>query len=215
MVWVLIIYLVVPVQYFTGDLSGLDVDTMGAPNPLARALKLGLLALSTVVVLWRARLAWHELRWLNPFFIVFLVLVPLSALWSIDASATVNRFVSVLSIVDVCFAFTLLGWNRTRFQDVLRPVITSLLVASVIWRVIYPQYAIESGEGTLLNSWRGLTSQKNQFGMLASFGVLFWLHAWFNKENGGSPRRSSGCASSRCCCRAVPPRCWRPRCRRS
>jgi O-antigen ligase len=60
--------------------------------------------------------------------------------------------------------------------------VTTLLIGSVIFGILYPQYAIEVGEGTLKNSWRGLMAQKNQFGMLSSFGVVFWLHAWFNNE---------------------------------
>jgi exopolysaccharide production protein ExoQ len=179
MVWVLIIYLVVPIGYFAGDMGGGNDTGMAGPNSLLRTFKLGLLACSTLVVLWRLRLAWVEMRFLNPFFSVFLVLVPLSVLWSVDPSATINRYVSLISIVTVCLAFTLLGWNRTRFQEVVRPVLTALLIASILFGLLYPQYAIEAGEGTLKDSWRGLTAQKNQFGMLSSFGVVFWLHAWF------------------------------------
>jgi len=184
MVWILITYLVVPVQYFTGDVNLAEdpLAAMSAPNPLARAIKLGLLILSAVIVLWRARLAWFEFRFVNRFFLAFLVLAPLSAIWSIDSAATLNRCISIASIASVCIAFSLLGWNRTRFQDVLRPIVTALLIGSIIWRVIYPQYAIEVGEGTLKDAWRGLTSQKNQFGMLSSFGVVLWLHAWINRE---------------------------------
>jgi exopolysaccharide production protein ExoQ len=181
MIWVLIVYLAVPLQYFTGDLILAEAD-MAAPNPLARTIKLGLMIVSTVIVLWKMRLAWLEIRALNAFFLCFLGLVPLSIIWSIEPSATTNRYVSVLSIAVVCLAFTIYGWNRTRFQDVLRPVITALLIGSIIFALAYPQYGVEVGEGTLKNSWRGLTSQKNQFGMLASFGVVLWLHAWFNNE---------------------------------
>jgi exopolysaccharide production protein ExoQ len=179
MVWVLIIYLVVPIGYFAGDMSTGNDTGMAGPNFLLRTVKLGLLAASTLVVLWRGRLAWVEMKSLNPFFSVFMALVPLSVLWSVDPSATINRYVSLISIVTVCLAFTLLGWNRTRFQDVVRPVLTALLIASVIFELLYPQYAIEVGEGTLKDAWRGLAAQKNQFGMLSSFGVVFWLHAWF------------------------------------
>jgi exopolysaccharide production protein ExoQ len=182
MVWVLIIYLAVPIQYFSGDMNLNNDTAMGGPNPIARAIKLGLLACSVVIGLWRSRLAWFELKSLNPFFLAFVALVPLSALWSIEPSTTINRYITLLSIVSVCLAFTLLGWNRTRFQDVVRPVVTALLVASVIFGILHPEYAIEIGEGTLKNSWRGLTDQKNQFGMLSSFGVVFWLHAWFSNE---------------------------------
>jgi exopolysaccharide production protein ExoQ len=182
LVWVLIIYLVVPIQYLSGDVNLTTDASMAGANPLARTIKLGLLAFSTLIVLSKSRLALMEMRALNRGFLFFLVLVPLSVLWSIDPGATINRYVSILSMVDVALAFTILGWSRTRFQDVLRPALTTLIVASFIWGLMYPQYAIEVGEGTLLNSWRGLTSQKNQFGMLSSFGVVFWLHAWFSKE---------------------------------
>jgi exopolysaccharide production protein ExoQ len=182
LVWVLVIYLVVPIQYLSGDVNLTTDASMGAANPLARTIKLGLLLLSTGVVLSKSGLALLEMRALNRGFLAFLVLVPLSAAWSIDPGATINRYISILSIVDVCLAFTVMGWGRRRFQDVLRPVVTILLVGSVLWSTVYPQYGVEVGEGTLLNSWRGLTAQKNQFGMLASIGVVLWLHAWFSKE---------------------------------
>ncbi len=182
MVWILIVYLVVPLQYLVGDTNLLADASMAAPNPLARTIKLALLALSGVIVLWKTRMAWLEIRTLNVGFLIFLALVPASALWSIDPSATINRYVSVLSMVAVSLAFTVHGWSRRRFQDVVRPAITALLIASVIFVMLYPQYGIEVGEGTLKNSWKGLTDQKNQFGMLSSFGAVFWLHAWLNRE---------------------------------
>jgi exopolysaccharide production protein ExoQ len=183
LVWIMTIYLTVPLHYFMGDLAGAtNEDGMSGSNPLSRAIKIGLLLASGVIVMWKSRPALLEMKALNRGFLLFLMLVPLSALWSIDAEATLNRFVSVLSMVLVCLAFTSHGWNRTRFQDVVRPVVTALIIASIIWGLIYPQYGIEIGEGTLKNSWRGLTAQKNQFGMLASFGALFWLHAALSRE---------------------------------
>lgn len=182
LVWVMILYLVIPLQYFTGQMDVAAELLMAGPNLLARTIKLGLLTVSAAILVWRARLTWLEVRALNPFLLGFLVLVLLSVAWSIDSSATLNRFVSLLSIASVCCAFTVWGWRRTRFQDVVRPVITLVLVGSIIWGLAYPQYAIEVGEGTLKNSWRGLAAQKNQFGMLASFGAVFWMHAWLARE---------------------------------
>ena len=182
LVWVMILYLVIPLQYFTGQMDVAAELLMAGPNVLARTIKLGLLTVSAAILVWRARLTWLEVRALNPFLLGFLVLVLLSVAWSIDSSATLNRFVSLLSIASVCCAFTVWGWRRTRFQDVVRPVITLVLVGSIIWGLAYPQFAIEVGEGTLKNSWRGLAAQKNQFGMLASFGAVFWMHAWLARE---------------------------------
>ena len=183
LVWVMTIYLTVPLHYFQGDLAGsTNEDGMAGSNPLSRIIKIGLLLVSGGIIAWKSRIAILEMKILNRGFQFFLILVPLSAAWSIDSAATLNRYVSLLSMVFVCLAFTSHGWTRTRFQDVVRPAVTTLIIASIIWGLIYPQYGIEIGEGTLKNSWRGLTSQKNQFGMLSSFGVLFWLHAALSRE---------------------------------
>ena len=182
LIWVLVVYLVVPPQYLLGQAVAPVESTMGDGNPVARAIKILLLASATGIILWKSRMAMQVVKALNPFFLLFLMLVPLSVLWSIDPAATSARFVSLVSTVEVCLAFTVLGWHRTRFQEVVRPLIIVLLIGSVLWGLAYPEYAIEVGEGTLKNSWRGLTSQKNQFGMLSSFGVILWLHAWLNEE---------------------------------
>jgi exopolysaccharide production protein ExoQ len=182
MVWLLIVYLVIPYEYWTGDAARDTVTATAGGSVFARAIKVGLIALSSLVVLWRSSLAILLVRTLNPFFLVFLALVPLSILWSIDRSATSARYVSLLSITLTCFAFALVGWHQRRFQSVVRPVVTLLLIASLIFGVLHPELAIETGEGSLKNAWRGLASQKNQFGELASFGVLFWLHASLFRE---------------------------------
>ena len=44
MVWVLIIYLVVPIGYFAGEMSTGNDTGMAGPNSLLRTIKLGLLA---------------------------------------------------------------------------------------------------------------------------------------------------------------------------
>ena len=51
---------------FTGSIS---VTITSAPNPFARMLKLGLLAISTIVVIWRSPLAWLLVRKINIFFL--------------------------------------------------------------------------------------------------------------------------------------------------
>ncbi len=173
-------YNLIPPAYYSGQ--KITLAEMTAPNPVARVIKLALLVIGSIIIIWRSRLAWVLIRELNPFFFVFLTLVPLSVLWSIEPSATINRYVSLLSIVQVCFAFVLVNWHAQRFQSVVRPLLTLLLVASIFFVFLAPDLAIEEGEGTLKNAWKGLTSQKNAFGCLSSFGVIFWLHAFLAKE---------------------------------
>src|SRR5450755_3629733 len=62
LVWVLIIYLTVPLQYFTGDMVGTNEDGgMGSANPLSRTIKLALLLFSVIVLMWKSRLAVLEM----------------------------------------------------------------------------------------------------------------------------------------------------------
>ena len=180
MLGIMIAYLLIPPSYYSGQ--KMDLTTMLAPSPVARTIKLALLSISVLLILWRAPLAWVMLRRVNVFFFMFLALVPASAIWSIDPSATINRYVSILSIVSVCFAFTLVSWQTNRYQSVVRTVLTLLVLGSLLFTAAFPELAIEAGEGTLKNAWRGLTSQKNQFGTLTSFAFVFWLHAILSKE---------------------------------
>jgi exopolysaccharide production protein ExoQ len=180
LVWFLIGVLVVRWDWLdpASAESTLAVGQSYGSNPLYRIIKLSLLALSTLVVLRRIPLAWLMLRNVNAMFLAFVVLVPVSTLWSISPGDTSARFVSLISVVQVCFAFTLTSWHPRRFQQVIRPLITVILIGSVIVGVLMPGWVIEKGEGTLKDAWHGLLSSKNSFGQAAGFGVILWLHAW-------------------------------------
>ncbi len=86
LVWVLILYLVVPLQYFTGQMNVAAEMLMTGPNLLARASSWDCWRSASIILLGRARLAWFELRALNPFLLLFLALALASASWSIDAA---------------------------------------------------------------------------------------------------------------------------------
>jgi exopolysaccharide production protein ExoQ len=180
----LIILMLVPTDL--NNPSG-DVQNFGTPNPLTRLAKIALLALSAFVILRRARLATQLLRELNPFLIGFMVLLPLSTLWSISPADTVARFTSLLTLLLVCFAFALAGWHARRFQDVVRPVLTLLLVASLLVGAVAPGLVMEKGDSvSLQGAWHGLTAQKNEFGQVASFSVILWLHARLSGQMRGA-----------------------------
>jgi exopolysaccharide production protein ExoQ len=163
--------------------SGAADSGIGHANSFTRTIKLILLTCGVVVIFRRRLLAFAVLRFLNPFLIAFLVLVPLSIVWSIDAGATIARYVSLASFVAMCFALVVKSWHPKRFQQLLRPLLTTILVASILFGIAYPDLAIEHGLGTLDNAWRGLTSQKNEFGMLGSLAFILWFHAFLARES--------------------------------
>lgn len=179
MVVALLFYMTVPESTFSATA---DEDLLN-PNPLYRFLKIGLLALGISIVMLRYSLAYLTLKNLNRFYLIFLGLVAVSITWSIEPSYTGTRLVALLTTSVVCFAFVLVGWHPRRFQNVLRPILTVLLCASLLYCIFSPDLAQEHGTGlSLEGAWRGLFSQKNAFGQAASFAVILWLHAWFAKE---------------------------------
>jgi exopolysaccharide production protein ExoQ len=160
-----------------------DVGGTPAPNPLNRALKIILLAGSASVIFWRYRLAWQVLKKVNVFMLAFMGLAVSSIFWSISPLETITRLVNVCVALSVCLGFTLVGWHRTRFQDIARPLLTTLLVASLVYGLLAPDLAIEKGNDiSLSHSWKGIFTQKNQLGEAASLGTILWIHAWFSKE---------------------------------
>jgi exopolysaccharide production protein ExoQ len=174
--WILLLSMTIPWTVFTPLAEREFEGTAYGANSTARIIKLALLAASAIVFArhWGTVLA--LLRQLNRFFIVFLVLVPLSVLWSISPPDTMARCVTTLSVVFVWIAICVASWEPQRFQNLLRPIITFVVLGSILFVMISPELAIEVGEGTLKDAWRGLASQKNGFGQLASFGFILWLH---------------------------------------
>lgn len=124
------------------------------------------------------------LKHFNPFLVAFLGLVALSTLWSIEPGVTLRRDFRFVTVLVVCLAFAVQGWHRRRYQNVARTLLTIILVASVIFVLIAPQYAIQAQlVSELKGAWRGITNGKNNLGPLASDAVILWLHAWLSKES--------------------------------
>jgi O-antigen ligase len=153
-----------------------------APNYPARVFKIILLAGALIMVIRRWNAMRALLRELNPGYMVFLALAAASYVWSVSPPNTLSRVVGTVQMVAIWAAVCVTGTDSRRFQESARPIMTVLIVGSIIFAMTYPELAIEKGEGTLKESWRGLTSQKNAFGQLSSFGFIFWFHAWLARE---------------------------------
>lgn len=184
LLWTMIVFMTVPPDIFSPETQAATALAMTQPNPAMRLFKLGLLFSGIIIMLGRSAKTRLLLKHTNRFFLAFLILVPLSYLWSISRGDTIARYVSILSFVSPSMAFCVAGWHPRRFQNVMRPIITLLLVGSIVLYFVNPNLAIEHGVGTLHNAWHGLAAQKNHFGMISSFGVIFWLHGLLSGEIG-------------------------------
>jgi exopolysaccharide production protein ExoQ len=177
MVWVLILLLILPEGFNYAIL--LDGHAPAEGGPLSRTLWVGLLLAAGAVIAWRASLAWPLLRSLNPFLLLFVALAVASIVWSIAPEFTARRDVRLITIVAVCFAFSLAGWHARRFQSVVRPALTMVLVGSIVFGLVAPGFAIHHEVAPeLVGAWRGLANHKNTFGAIACAALLLWLHGW-------------------------------------
>jgi exopolysaccharide production protein ExoQ len=104
--------------------------------------------------------------------------------WSIDPAVTVRRLIRFLTIVLDGMALALIAWRPTRFQSVLRPVLTLMLLGSIIFGLSSPTLAIEqSTQMELMGAWHGLAMQKNGLGSIAGTGLILWVHSWLGRES--------------------------------
>ena len=164
-------------------ITGSHEEDLLHPNPIYRILKVSLLGLGILVVGLRHSLALVVVGQLNRFYIAFLGLVALSMTWSIEPVYTLTRLIALLTVSVAACAFVLVSWHPRRFQNVLRPLLTILLVASLVYCITTPDFAMEHVTGiSLEGAWRGAFLSKNMFGQVASFAVILWAHAWFSKE---------------------------------
>jgi exopolysaccharide production protein ExoQ len=179
-IWVLIIIMVVPDSLNYGPTAA-GMPTQG--TALSRLIWIGLLVFGVVVALSRSAMALKLLRQVNPYLLVFVALAAASVLWSIDPGVTLRRVLRVVTMVMVSIAFVLMSWQTTRFQNVIRPILTLLLVGSIIFVMMAPELAIDQSDyAALVGAWHGLATQKNGLGSLASIALILWLHAWLSKE---------------------------------
>jgi O-antigen ligase len=172
----LIFYVNLPnnLQGFAGNKG--PVQTADA---LARFIKMGSIVLSVYLIGTRWALTRAMAKDINVGAIAFLILAPLSALWSIDRSATLLRDVSLSSIVLICFAACVDGSDPRRFQQLALPPLMIILIASLVVGVIMPDSIAEIGnDASQRNAWHGITHGKNEFGMDASLGVIICTNAW-------------------------------------
>jgi exopolysaccharide production protein ExoQ len=128
------------------------------------------------------------LRGTNRYFLGLVAVAALSVLWSVDSGATASRVTHLFAILFTCLAVTVVGWNPSRLQEITRPVLTVLLIGSLIFGLYAPDLAITPPTPPDIKGyWHGLTSQKNQLGSLASIGVLLWIHGWAARQVGLIP----------------------------
>jgi exopolysaccharide production protein ExoQ len=177
MMCVLIIIMIIPDGF---NYIGPPPDSGSVLN---RLLWFSVLGIGAIFTLWRIGLAWLLVRHLNSFLLLFIVLAIMSIAWSIDSSLTARRLLRLITFFLACAAFVLAGWHPRRFQNIIRPMLTLILLGSIVFCLVSPLQAIHwDNSPELYGAWHGLATQKNGLGALACFGAIFWFHGWLNRE---------------------------------
>src|SRR5580698_6314546 len=157
-----------------------DVDTSNTED---RVIKICTLIVSIYVLVNRWSLMRSMVKYSNVGAVACLTLAPLSALWSIEPSATLLRSVTLLTIALLCLAISLAGWHRQRFQQLVLPPLIFILVMSLVLGVLYPDRIIELGlDLSQKGAWHGMTFTKNQFGMISSLAAIICVNRWMAGE---------------------------------
>ena len=197
MIWVLVIFMIVPEGFDYQQSISSAMPTEG--TAFSRAIWIGLLGFGALTVLRRRAQAAILLRQVNPYLLLFAALAASSVLWSIEPAFTIRRLIRVLTIGLDGMALCLLGWNSTRFQSALRPILTLMLVGSLIFGIVSPRLAIEQAtQAELLNAWHGLATQKNGLGSIAGTAIILWLHALLGRESKWWVALAGGAAAGSC-----------------
>ncbi len=135
-IWVLVALMIVPDGFDYSDLTTASGPASG--GLVSRLLWFALLSVGLILIFRRAAVAWPLARSMNPFLFVFVALAAISIGWSDSPSVTARRLIRILAIVTDSIAFALIGWHALRFQTVLRPILTAVLLGSIVFGLGWP-----------------------------------------------------------------------------
>jgi O-antigen ligase len=179
MMWMLIFIMIIPQGLDYAGINGMPSSS----DALSRIVWLILLFGSVGIIGSRSARAIKLIKEQNTFLLLFLALAFASFVWSIEPSVTFRRALRAFTVISTCYAFTLVGWHQYRFQELLRSVLTAIMIASLIFTALAPDMAIHSSDQPeLKDAWHGITMGKNVLGSLASTSLVLWLNGYLSKE---------------------------------
>jgi exopolysaccharide production protein ExoQ len=171
-------------QNLPDNLYGMaDPGPVVTVNILDRCIKVSMILMSVYIIATRWSVTRLLAKNINVGAAAFLVLAPLSALWSIEPSATLLRFTSLACICLVCFAIAVAGWHPRRFQQLALSPLMMILIASLAIGIVAPEKITEIGADiSQRDAWHGVTHSKNEFGMMSSIAVIICVNKWLARE---------------------------------
>jgi O-antigen ligase len=146
-------------------------------NPFNTAcIAISIISIGIVCFRWIRPIAF--LAWTNRFSLLFMLLVLMSATWSVHPDLTIRRGLGYVLTMLIA-AYLTLRFDLIDRMKVLSASFAVSAVGSLLFTAVFPEYGIMR-EGDLAGTWRGVFMHKNQFGpvmAVAVFTELFILVA--------------------------------------
>jgi exopolysaccharide production protein ExoQ len=131
----------------------------------------GIFLVSAILLMRHPEVILQDMRRMNPFLILVLLWCLSSVIWSPFPAVTLKRSIQLYGIVAMGLAIQLAPRPLELFLDYLLFALMGILVASFFVAVGIPSIGIDYELGS---AWRGVLSQKNELGQVASLAVLLW-----------------------------------------
>jgi len=180
--WAMVLLFVLP-----GDLNysnpGGSADSEG--NIATRIVQILIFAASLFVLTTQAGLFKKLIRSVNIYFVVIVAFSAFSLLWSVAPDATIHRLMRMPAAIGISLTIGMVAWSPNQFHKIVSPVITFVMIGSLIFGLVNPELAIHHEPSPeLYLAWHGLTTQKNILGNLAGFGFIIALHSYLSRYGG-------------------------------
>ncbi|MCC2656284.1 MAG: lipid core--O-antigen ligase [Panacagrimonas sp.] len=158
--------------------------TFGAMTLSFKQMWLPPLLFAGFLIVRRFSLTLALLPHLNTGMFLTLAWALLSAAWSPLPGYTVSQVVAITGVSMIAIAFSVVSWRPGRFEDVLTTTVTTVLVLSLVYAVVFPAWGVHSeSDFSLAGSWRGITYQKNSLGQVATVGLILWTYRMLTRRN--------------------------------
>ncbi len=166
--------------------SVVSTDIPGVPVIDFRTKWLPLLLIALLLTLWRLRALTTVLRQVNLGMVLLLGWALLSCAWAPNPMHVISQAAAIIGVSLIGVSFCLTGWHPDRFIGLLCKTLTTILIASLIAGLAFPELAIHSETSvSLAGAWRGVTYQKNGLGQVAAIAVIVWTYRWAARDCSG------------------------------
>lgn len=112
----------------------------------------------------------------NPFLLLLLGYCLLNAMWSIQPGVSAKKGIQLGGMILIAVVLQMQGLNHLRWMRIMASTLLVFLVVSVLAVGLIPDTAIEyAGVGNdawVGGAWRGITDQKNSYGIMTAFTVM-------------------------------------------